>query len=164
MQKLTHLNLAGRGRMVDISCKEVTRRVAVGQAKICMKQSTIALIKEGKMGKGDVLGVAQTAGIMAAKQTAQVIPMCHHLLLTGVDLDFTFFEDQSSIKIKSTVSTVGKTGAEMEALMSVSAAALTIYDMCKAVDKDMVISEIYLLKKTGGRSGAYQRQAEEKNF
>lgn len=157
MNPLTHFNADGRGRMVDVSDKADTKRVAIACATISMDSSTFVLIKEGKIGKGDVLGVAQTAGIMAAKQVWQLIPMCHPLFLTGVDLSFSFLEGQVAVEIKAKVSTTGKTGVEMEALTAVSIAALTIYDMCKAVDKGMVISEIYLLEKTGGKSGTYRR-------
>ncbi len=157
MSSLTHFNADGRGRMVDVSDKADTRRVAVACATISMDRPTFVLIKEGKLGKGDVLGVAQIAGIMAAKQVWQLIPMCHPLFLTGVDLSFSLLEEQGAVEIQAKVSTTGKTGVEMEALTAVSVAALTIYDMCKAVDKGMVISEIYLLEKTGGKSGDYRR-------
>lgn len=158
MTKLTHINPAGRGRMVDVSLKDETKRVAKAQAKIFVQTATLELIKEGALGKGDVLGVAQTAGIMAAKKTSEMIPMCHVLLLTGVDIDFSFVEEEAAVHITAEVSTVGKTGVEMEALTAVSTAALTIYDMCKAVDKDMRIGDIYLLEKTGGKSGIYRRK------
>ncbi len=157
MKSLTHFNAEGRGKMVDVSEKADTKRVAIACATISMDRSTFALIKEGKIGKGNVLGVAQIAGIMAAKQVWQLIPMCHPLFLTGVDLSFSLLEEQGAVEIQAKVSTTGKTGVEMEALTSVSIAALTIYDMCKAVDKGMVISEIYLLEKIGGKSGTYRR-------
>ncbi len=158
MLKLTHINPSGRGRMVDVSLKGDTKRLAKAHAKIYMETETLQLIKKGGVGKGDVLGVAQTAGIMAGKKTSEIIPMCHLLLLTGVDMEFSVLEDECAVQITAQVSTVGKTGVEMEALTAVSAAALTIYDMCKAVDKDMVIGEIYLMEKTGGKSGSYQRK------
>ncbi len=158
MIKLTHIDPSGRGRMVDVAAKEDTKRVAVARGKVSMARETLLLIKEGGIGKGDVLGVAQTAAIMAAKQTGQLIPMCHPLFLTGVDMNFTIREEENAVEIESRVSTVGKTGVEMEALTAVSVAALTIYDMCKAVDKDMMISNIYLQEKTGGKSGHYQRK------
>jgi cyclic pyranopterin monophosphate synthase len=158
MVKLTHIDPSGRGRMVDVSEKDETKRVAVAQGKISMSRETLLLIKEGSIGKGDVLGVAQTAGIMAAKQTGQLIPMCHPLFLTGINMEFNFLEHENAVEIKAQVSTVGKTGVEMEALTAVSVAALTVYDMCKAVDKNMVISNIYLQKKTGGKSGNYTRK------
>ncbi len=158
MIKLTHIGPSGRGRMVDVSEKKDTKRVAVARGKVLLNRETLLLIKEGGIGKGDVLGVAQTAGIMAAKQTGQLIPMCHPLFLTGVDIDFTISEEEGAVGIEARVSTLGKTGVEMEALTAVSVAALTIYDMCKAVDKDMVIAEIYLQEKTGGKSGHYRRK------
>lgn len=158
MIKLNHIGPSGRGRMVDVSEKEDTKRVAVARGKVFMNRETLLLVKEGGAGKGDVLGVAQTAGIMAAKQTGQLIPMCHPLFLTGVDIDFIISEETKAVEIEARVSTLGKTGVEMEALTAVSVAALTIYDMCKAVDKDMVISEIYLQEKTGGKSGHYRRK------
>ncbi len=157
MNSFTHFNADGRGRMVDVSEKADTKRVASACATISMDRLTLALIKEGKIGKGDVFGVAQIAGIMAAKQVWQLIPLCHPLFLTGVDLSFSFLEEQGIVEVKAKVSTTGKTGVEMEALTAVSIAALTIYDMCKAVDKGMVISEIYLLEKIGGKSGTYRR-------
>lgn len=160
MIKLTHIDPSGRGRMVDVSEKDETKRVAVAHGKISMSPETLLLVKEGGIGKGDVLGVAQTAGIMAAKQTGQLIPMCHPLFLTGVEMEFNFLTEESAVEIKARVSTVGKTGVEMEALTAVSVAALTVYDMCKAVDKNMVISDVYLLEKTGGKSGRYTRKKE----
>jgi len=144
--------------MVDVAEKKDTRRVATARGKVFMRPETLQLIKEGAIGKGDVLGVAQTAGILAAKQTGQLIPMCHPLFLTGVDIDFTISEEEGAVGIEARVSTLGKTGVEMEALTAVSVAALTIYDMCKAVDRDMVITEIYLQEKTGGKSGHYRRE------
>lgn len=158
MIKLTHIGPSGRGRMVDVADKKDTRRVATARGTVSMKRETLLLIKEGSIGKGDVLGVAQTAGIMAAKQAGQLIPMCHPLFLTGVDIDFTIREEENAVDIEARVSTVGKTGVEMEALTAVSVAALTLYDMCKAVDKGMVIREIYLQEKTGGKSGHYRRE------
>ncbi len=160
MIKLTHIDPSGRGRMVDVSEKDETKRVAVAHGKISMSQETLLLLKEGGIGKGDVLGVAQTAGIMAAKQAGQLIPMCHPLFLTGVEMEFNILTEESAVEIKAQVSTVGKTGVEMEALTAVSVAALTVYDMCKAVDKNMVISDVYLLEKTGGKSGRYTRKKE----
>jgi len=152
---LTHFDDAGRARMVDISAKDDTAREALATGIVRMRAETLARIQSGKLEKGDVLAVAQVAGIMAAKQTPQVIPMCHTLLLTGVEIAFDLREeaDVGVVGIEATVRTVGKTGAEMEALTAVSVAALTIYDMCKAIDKTMVISDIHLVKKTGGISG-----------
>lgn len=146
--------------MVDVGDKPDTSREAVAAGVVRMRSETLALIREGHVAKGDVLAVAQVAGIMAAKQTPQIIPMCHTLLLTGVDLAFEL-EDMGSealVRIRATVRTVGKTGAEMEALTAVSAAALTIYDMCKAVDRAMTIDGVQLLRKSGGKSGVFERE------
>nr|WP_132249960.1 cyclic pyranopterin monophosphate synthase MoaC [Natranaerovirga pectinivora] len=152
----THFNKEGRARMVDVSGKEDTTRVAIAQGIIQMKPSTIQRIKDGYIKKGDVLSVAQIGGVMGAKQTGQLIPMCHPLFLSGVDLSFELKEEE--IIIEGKVKTVGKTGVEMEALTGVSITALTIYDMCKSVDKDMVIKEVKLISKTGGKSGDYIRK------
>lgn len=157
MAGFTHFNEEGRARMVDVSAKDVTARVAVARGEVRMKPATLALIREGKMAKGDVLAVAQVAGIMGAKKTAEIIPMCHPLMLSAVDISFEINEPESKIEIEATVKNSGQTGVEMEALTAVSVAALTIYDMCKAVEKDMVISDICLVKKTGGKSGEYVR-------
>jgi cyclic pyranopterin phosphate synthase len=143
--------------MVDVSVKNDTQREAVAEGRVTMLPATLALIKAGAVGKGDVLGVAQVAGIMAAKQTWQLIPMCHPLLLTGVDIGFAIDEAASAIDIVATVRTTGKTGVEMEALTAVSVAALTIYDMAKAVDKGMVVEYVRLAAKSGGKSGNYVR-------
>ena len=156
----THFDEAGRAHMVDISAKDDTVREAIATGSIHLRPETLTLIRAGHVAKGDVLAVAQVAGIMAAKQTAQLIPMCHTLLLTGVDLAFELVDGTdglSQVQIKATVRTVGKTGAEMEALTAVSVAALTIYDMCKAVDREMSIHEVQLLKKSGGKSGVFER-------
>ena len=155
--ELSHFNEAGRARMVDVSGKENTLREAVAEGRISMKPETMALIKQGRIGKGDVLAVAQVAGIMAAKNTWQLIPMCHPLLLTGVNLEFSLDETGSAVDIRATVKTTGNTGVEMEALTAVSVAALTVYDMSKAVDKGMVIEYVRLQTKTGGKSGTYHR-------
>ncbi len=152
---LTHFNAAGRGHMVEVTDKKDSHRRATAEAWVHMRKETLALIKEGKATKGDVLGVAQIAGIMGAKKTSDLIPMCHPLALTGVDMNFEFGEN--CIRVEGTVTTFGKTGVEMEALSAVSIAALTIYDMCKAVDKGMAIDGIALLSKTGGKSGEYKR-------
>ncbi len=154
--EFTHFNESGRAHMVEVSEKDDTKRIAVATGVIKMKKETINLIKEGLIKKGDVLSVAQVGGIMGAKKTSDLIPMCHNIFLTGADIRFNILED--SIEIESEVKTVGKTGVEMEALTAVSLAALTIYDMCKAVDKDMIISDIKLIKKTGGKSGEYIRK------
>lgn len=156
--ELTHFNKAGRARMVDVSAKDDSERQAVAEGRITMQPATLALIKEGAIKKGDVLGVAQVAGIMAAKRTWELIPMCHPLLLTGVNLEFAVDDAASAIDIQATVKTTGKTGVEMEALTAVSVAALTIYDMCKAADKGMVVEYVRLAAKSGGKSGTYIRQ------
>ncbi len=155
----THLNLQGRGRMVDVTEKDITFRQATAQGKIRMQQRTLQKIKEGNMAKGDVLGVAQVAGVQGAKQTSSLIPMCHPLFLTGIDLNFSFL-DENTLVIEATVKNKGQTGVEMEALTSVSVAALTVYDMCKAIDRDMEIMQIRLLEKKGGKSGHYLRKEE----
>lgn len=154
--ELTHLNEQGRGRMVDVSEKADTVRTAVACGFISMAPTTAQLIRDGGIAKGDVLAVAQVAGIMAAKKTAELIPMCHPLPLTAVDIRFEVQEN--GVSIEATAKCTGKTGVEMEALTAVSAAALTVYDMCKAVQKDMVIEQVYLLEKTGGKSGTYRRE------
>ena len=160
---LTHFDDSGRAHMVDVSGKADTAREALAAGTVRMRAETLALIRQGRVAKGDVLAVAQVAGIMAAKQTPQIIPMCHTLLLTGVDLAFELEEDspgEGSVHIRATVRTVGKTGAEMEALTAVSAAALTIYDMCKAVDRAMSIEHVRLVRKSGGKSGVFERPDE----
>lgn len=160
MGELTHFDESGRARMVDVGAKPDTAREAVAEGMVRMRPETLALIRAGGMAKGDVLAVAQVAGILAAKQTPQIIPMCHTLLLTGVDLAFHLDERGDSaarVHIQATVRTTGKTGAEMEALTAVSAAALTIYDMCKAVDRAMSIEAVRLVRKSGGKSGTFVR-------
>ena len=154
--EFTHFNTEGRAHMVEVGEKDDTKRTAIAQGKIQMKKETIELIKEGMIKKGDVLSVAQIGGIMGAKKTSDLIPMCHNINLTGVDIKFNILED--SIVVQSKVNTIGKTGVEMEALTAVSLALLTIYDMCKAVDKDMIMGDIKLIKKTGGKSGEYIRE------
>lgn len=153
--EFTHFNEYGKAKMVDVSEKNETKRVAVAKGSIKMKPETIKMIKDNKMKKGDVLSVAQIGGITGAKKTWDIIPMCHNIFLTGSDIKFTVLEDE--IEVEAIVSTVGKTGVEMEALNAVSTAMLTIYDMCKAVDKDMVIGNIRVMKKIGGKSGEYNR-------
>ena len=153
---LTHFNESGRAHMVNVGKKDDTKRQAVAYSRIRMQKKTLDRIKEGLIKKGDVLSVAQVAGIMAAKKTSDLIPMCHNIFLTGADIEFEMEED--CIHIKATVSTTGKTGVEMEALTAVNIAALTIYDMCKAIDKGMIIEETMLLKKIGGKSGEFKRQ------
>lgn len=158
MTDFTHFNDSGRAKMVDVGGKSVTERTAVAGGKVIVNPETFRLIKEGGMKKGDVLGTAQIAGIMAAKKTSDIIPMCHPLMLTGIDIDFNMVEETSTIEIKATVKCKGVTGVEMEALTAASAAALTIYDMCKAVQKDMIIDRICLLSKTGGKSGDIKQE------
>jgi cyclic pyranopterin monophosphate synthase len=148
--RLSHIDDEGRARMVDVSGKPDTRRYAEAAGRVRMRPETAALIREHAVAKGDVLTVAQVAGIMAAKQTAALIPMCHSLLLMDVRVELQVEEDR--VEITAGVTTVGKTGAEMEALTAVSAAALTVYDMCKAVDREMVLEGIRLVRKTGGKS------------
>ncbi|MCM3783716.1 cyclic pyranopterin monophosphate synthase MoaC [Neobacillus mesonae] len=150
----THFNEQGRARMVDISDKPVTARTAVAESKITMAEGTLKAIKEGRVGKGDVLAVAQVAGIQGAKRTSDWIPMCHPLPLTGVNISFSD-NGVNELYIEVSVKTEGKTGVEMEALTAASACALTIYDMCKALQKDMVIGPTQLKSKTGGKNGDY---------
>ena len=152
-RKLTHFNESGRARMVDVSDKAATLRAAVAAAKVLVNRETLALIMEGRMAKGDVLAVAQVAGIMAAKKTPELVPMCHPIGITGVDISFGIDEAGAAINIEATVKCKGETGVEMEALTAASVAALTIYDMCKAAQKDIEITGIRLLSKTGGKSG-----------
>lgn len=154
-QKMTHFNEYGRAKMVEVTEKADTHRRAIACGTVKMNPLTAEMIKQGSHKKGDVLAVAQIAGIMGAKKTSDLIPMCHPLALTGVDIYFDLRID--SVYIEATVSTFGKTGVEMEAITAVSTTALAIYDMCKAVDKDMEISGLMLLSKTGGKSGVYQR-------
>lgn len=158
MTDFTHFNDSGRAKMVDVGEKAVTERIATAGSKVLVNPETFRLIKEGGMKKGDVLGTAQIAGIMAAKKTSDIIPMCHPLMLTGIDIDFNMVEETSTIEIKATVKCKGVTGVEMEALTAASAAALTIYDMCKAVQKDMIIDRVCLLSKTGGKSGDIKQE------
>ncbi len=153
----THFDTEGNARMVDVSGKAETVRVAEASGNIRMSERALELVKSGSMAKGDVLGIARVAGIMAAKKVDELIPLAHPLLISKVDISFDFRADDSSIDIFATVGISGKTGVEMEALTAVSIAALTVYDMCKAVDKSMVINNIRLLKKTGGKSGTYVR-------
>lgn len=155
-EKLTHMNEQGRARMVDITDKQITSRTAVAQTTVTMMPSTLTRILEGRIGKGDVLAVAQVAGIMAAKRTSDWIPMCHPIPITGINIRFTD-NGEDELYIEAEVRTTGQTGVEMEALTAVSAAALTVYDMCKALQKDMVIGPTLLVEKTGGKNGTYRR-------
>ena len=152
----THLNAKGRAHMVNVGHKQDTHRIAIAEGEVIMKSRTLSLIRDKKMAKGDVLGIAQVAGIMAAKETSRTIPLCHPLIITNVDMDFYFMPEKNSILIRSIVMTTGKTGVEMEALHAVSVAALTIYDICKAVDRGIEISHVHLVEKDGGLSGHYQ--------
>jgi len=158
MAELTHFNKEGHARMVDISDKKSTFREAVACGTVYVNAETFKIIKQGESKKGNVLAVAQVAGIMAAKRTSDIIPMCHPINITGVDVSFTPDEERNTIEITATVRSKGETGVEMEALTAVSITALTIYDMCKAVQKDIIIGDIYLMKKTGGKSGDYNKE------
>ena len=158
MSELTHLPAQRRAKMVDVTDKAVTHRVAVAAGEIHISPDTMAHIKNGTMKKGDVLAVAQVAGIQAAKHNWELIPMCHPLPLTGIDIAFHLSDNPCMVEIQATVSCTGVTGVEMEALTAVSVAALTIYDMCKAVQKDMHITNIRLLEKSGGKSGDYKAE------
>ena len=160
MSDFTHFNESGRAKMVDVSAKSETSRTAVAAGRVRMNRETFELVKTGGMKKGAVLGAAQIAGIMAAKRTPDLIPMCHTLLLSGVDMAFDLNDADCTVEITATVRCQGVTGVEMEALTAVSVAALTVYDMCKAVQKDMEITEIRLLEKTGGKSGTYRKSGE----
>ncbi len=153
--KLSHIDDQGKARMVDVGSKDVTDRVAVAGAEIHMEQSTLELVQSGGFDKGDVLGVARVAGVMAAKKTSDLIPLCHPLALTQVLVEFENLEPETGLLVRSTVKTSGKTGVEMEALTAASVAALTVYDMCKAVDRSMTIDKVRLLRKSGGKSGDY---------
>jgi cyclic pyranopterin monophosphate synthase len=153
----THFDDQGNAVMVDVGHKDVTSRTALASGKISMSKKAYGLVKDGLIAKGDVLGVARIAGIMAAKKVPDLIPLTHPLLLDKVNIDFIFHDENNTIEVLATVGIHGKTGVELEAMTAVSIAALTIYDMCKAVDKSMVISDICLLKKTGGKSGTFSR-------
>jgi cyclic pyranopterin phosphate synthase len=153
--KLTHIDPSGRAKMVDVSAKDETKREATARGRVVMRRETLALIASGGVPKGDVLAVAQIAGIMAAKRTHELIPMCHPLLLTGIDVTLTPNEARSCIEIEATVRTTGKTGVEMEALTAASVAALTVYDMCKAVERSIRIDGLRLVRKSGGKSGQW---------
>jgi cyclic pyranopterin phosphate synthase len=152
---LTHFDGQGQAHMVDVAAKPAAHRIAVAQGRIIMNRATLAIILEGNAKKGDVLGIARIAGIMAAKKTSDLIPLCHPLALTRVAIDFQPQESDSSITCRASVETVGPTGVEMEALTGVQVALLTIYDMCKAVDRAMMITDVKLLEKHGGKSGSY---------
>ena len=158
MSDLTHFNQAGEALMVDVGGKETTKRVAVAEGRIKMLPSTLSLIQEGGHKNGDVLGIARIAGIMAAKKTSDLIPLCHPLTLTKVSIDFDVLEQDVAVQCRAQVTTSGQTGVEMEALTAVQVALLTIYDMCKAVDRGMVMNKVKLLEKAGGKSGHWLRE------
>ncbi|MBW9157638.1 cyclic pyranopterin monophosphate synthase MoaC [Clostridium tagluense] len=156
--EFTHINEEGRAKMVDVSEKFDTVREAIAVGSISMKRETLERISDGSISKGDVLAVAQVGGIMGAKSTSQIIPMCHAIMISGCDISFKIDFENNKIEITATTKTVGKTGIEMEALTAVSVAALTIYDMCKAIDRGMVINNIMLARKSGGKSGIFERK------
>ena len=158
MSDLTHFNQAGEAHMVDVGNKSITKRVAIAEGQIMMLDKTLDLIKQGNHKKGDVLGIARIAGIMAAKRTSDLIPLCHPLALTKVSLIFDIIEDDVAVQCRAQVETSGQTGVEMEALTAVQVALLTIYDMCKAVDRGMIMTDIRLLEKAGGKSGHWVRE------
>jgi len=155
MAKLTHIDDEGRATMVDVSAKDVTERVAVAKGAVLMDAATLEVVMAGTAKKGDVLGVARLAGIMAAKRTADLIPLCHPLPVTSVTVDLDPDPDRNAVDIRAQVKTTGRTGVEMEALTAVSVAALTVYDMCKAIDRGMRLTEIRLVHKRGGKSGSF---------
>lgn len=156
MDELTHFNKSGRAHMVEVGNKDITKRTAIARGKIIMKDETLQRIKDGLIEKGDVLSVAQVGGIMGAKKTSELIPMCHNISLTGADIRFQFIHN--GVEVEAEVNAADKTGVEMEALTAVSLACLTIYDMCKAMDRGMVIQDIMLVKKMGGKSGVFTRE------
>lgn len=158
MQDFTHFNEEGRAKMVDVGEKPVSRRTAVAAARVLVNRGTFALIRTGGMKKGDVLTVAQIAGVMGAKRTADLIPMCHPILMDGIDLSLRLNEEHCCVDIEAAVSCDGRTGVEMEALTAAATAALTVYDMCKAVQKDITITDLRLLRKTGGVHGDFTRE------
>ena len=158
MSKLTHFNKAGEAHMVDVGDKAMTQRIAVAEGLIRMRAETLKLIVDGSHGKGDVLGIARVAGIMAAKKTSDLIPLCHPLAISKVAVDFEIQDEQNAVVCRATVHTSGQTGVEMEALTAVQIALLTVYDMCKAVDRGMTITDVGLLEKSGGKSGSWHRE------
>jgi len=158
MTKLTHLDDSGAARMVDVSAKPDTQRIAVTMGSIHMLPETLKLIEQGASKKGDVLGIARIAGIQAAKRTSELIPLCHPLMLSKVDVELTLNHGENCVDIRCTAKTTGPTGVEMEALTGVTVAALTIYDMCKAVDRGMTINQVRLVEKSGGKSGLWKAE------
>lgn len=157
MEQLTHFDESGRAKMVDVTAKKQSERTAVAEGCVHMKRETLSLIKRNEIAKGDVLTVAKIAGILGAKSTSTIIPMCHPIPVSHVDLSFDLNEADETIQIRCEVKSVGKTGVEMEALTATCVSALTIYDMCKAVDREMTLSDIRLMEKRGGRSGTWHR-------
>jgi len=160
MEDFTHFNEQGRARMVDVSGKQPAHRTALAGARVLVSRETFALIRDGGMKKGDVLAVAQVAGIMAAKRTAELIPMCHPVAVDGIDLCLTLDEGRCCVDVRASVRCAGRTGVEMEALTAASVAALTVYDMCKAVQRDIVVSDVRLLEKSGGVHGDFHREGD----
>jgi cyclic pyranopterin phosphate synthase len=158
ISKLTHFNKAGEAYMVDVGDKAITQRVAVAEGLIRMQAETLSLIVEGRHGKGDVLGIARVAGIMAAKKTSDLVPLCHPLAISKVAVDFEIQNEHNAVACRATVHTSGQTGVEMEALTAVQIALLTVYDMCKAVDRGMTITDVRLMEKSGGKSGDWRRE------
>jgi cyclic pyranopterin phosphate synthase len=158
MAKLSHLDAEGKARMVDVSGKDVTERIAIARGTIFMRAETLSLIMEKKVEKGDVFSVARVAGIMAAKKTSELIPMCHPLNITSVEIELTPQNNPPRVEIEAVVKVTGKTGVEMEAMTAAAVAGLTIYDMCKAVDREMTLSNVRLVKKSGGKSGTFIRK------
>jgi len=157
--KLSHFDEQGAARMVDVSAKNETLREAVAEGRVVMLPGTLSLILDGKVAKGDVFGVARLAGIMAAKKTSELIPLCHPLALSSLEIALEPDKAGSCVRIRATVRSTGRTGVEMEALTAVSVAGLTVYDMCKAVDREMTIADVRLIKKSGGKSGTFERKA-----
>jgi len=155
---LTHVDRSGKATMVDVGAKDVTSRKAVARARVLMKKTTLELIRNNEVKKGDVLGVARVAGIMAAKKTSSLIPLCHPLNIDHVSVEFSLSDDPSAVEITTSASISSKTGVEMEALTAAAVAALTIYDMCKAADREMTITDIMLVEKRGGKSGTFVRK------
>ena len=158
-RKLSHFDEQGAARMVDVSAKNETLREAVAEGRVVMLPGTLSLILDGKVAKGDVFGVARLAGIMAAKKTSELIPLCHPLALSSLEIALEPDKAGSCVRIRATVRSTGRTGVEMEALTAVSVAGLTVYDMCKAVDREMTIADVRLMKKSGGKSGTFERKA-----
>ena len=160
MNELTHFDAQGQAHMVDVGAKPATHRIAIAEGYITMQPETLAIIQAGTAKKGDVLGVARLAGIMAAKKTSDLIPLCHPIALTKVSVDFEVLPEENAVRCEARTETMGQTGVEMEALTAVQISLLTIYDMCKAIDRGMCVENIRLLRKSGGRSGLYEREGE----